>query len=99
MSHSKRPKKNQEGWHKADVKAALERNGWNFSRIAREYGYSRTSPNQVLWTPWPRMEQIIGNILGLHPSQIWPSRYDRHGNPKSSQRRNTLAKREVGGNA
>ena len=99
MSRSKQPEKNRKDWHKADVKAALEKHGWNLRRIAREHGYRPESPNTVFWTPWPRVEKIIGEILGIHPAEVWPSRYDRHGNAISSQRRSKLANREAGGNA
>ena len=69
-------------WHPADIKAELEKAGWSFARIARENGYSnRTSPANVLRIPWAPMEKIVGDILGRHPMEIWPSRYDENGEP------------------
>ena len=69
-------------WHPADIKAALEKKGWTFARLAREYDYSnRRSPGNVLRIPWARTESIIGEILGISPTEIWPSRYDEQGQP------------------
>ena len=68
-------------WHPADIKAALEKAGWSFSRIAREKGYARRSPANVLRIPWAPMELIVGEILDMGPQEIWPSRYDAHGQP------------------
>jgi Ner family transcriptional regulator len=68
-------------WHPADIKAALEKKGYSFARIAREYGYVCNSPNKVLTTPWSHMERIVAKIIGVRPATIWPSRYDRRGRP------------------
>jgi Ner family transcriptional regulator len=69
-------------WHPADIKAALEKEGWNFARIAREYSFiNRRSPGNVLRIPWARTESIIGEIIGIPPAEIWPSRYDEKGQP------------------
>jgi Ner family transcriptional regulator len=70
-----------EGWHPADIKAALAKKGYSFARIAREYGFVRNSPNTVLQRPWSHMEKIVAEIIGVRPSEIWPSRYDQKGKP------------------
>jgi len=72
------PKKD---WHPWDIKAALGKKGYSFVRIARENGYARTATNDVLRRPWPRMEGIIADILGVEPWDIWPSRYDDNNEP------------------
>jgi len=77
-SKSTEPRKD---WHPADIKAALAKKGWTFARIARQYGYVRNSPNTVLHKPWSQIEKIIGVVLGVKPSEIWPSRYDGRGRP------------------
>ncbi|WP_321530435.1 helix-turn-helix domain-containing protein [uncultured Desulfuromonas sp.] len=71
--------------HPADIKAALQKRGYSFSRIAREYGYRANSPSNVLRMPWAPMEKIIGDILGTPPDKIWPSRYDSQGRPLRSR--------------
>jgi len=70
-----------QGWHKADVKAALEKAGYTFARIARENGYGLGGTNMVLHKPWSQMERIISDILGVPASVIWPDRYGRDGRP------------------
>ena len=68
-------------WHPADIKAAMDKKGYSFARIAREYGYVRNSPNMVLRKAWPIMERIVAKIVGVKPAVIWPGRYDRRGHP------------------
>lgn len=89
------PKHRAEDWHPADIKAALEKAGYSFARIARENGYkgSRSTSN-VLRLQWPRMEALVGELLDLHPMEIWPSRYDTHGNPLRSRVLVTVPKRK-----
>lgn len=31
--------------------------------------------------PYPRMEKLIADALGLAPTDLWPERYDEHGLP------------------
>lgn len=66
-------------WHPADIKAELAKKGWTFARIARQHGYVRNSPNSVLHKHWSQMEKIVATIIGVKPSVIWPSRYDKAG--------------------
>ena len=33
----------------------------------------------VKYKPWPAMEKIIADIIGVHPMEIWPSRYKADG--------------------
>lgn len=81
MNPVRRPNAKKD-WHPADIKAELEKAGWTFARIARENGYrNRSSPANVLRIPWAPMEKIVGDILGHHPMEIWPNRYDENGEP------------------
>jgi len=68
-------------WHPADIKAALEKRGWTLGKLARTHGYDRKSPSLALKQPWPRMEKLIAEAIGVEPQQIWPSRYHRDGTP------------------
>jgi len=69
-------------WHPADVKAALEKRGYSLARISRELGLKPTTANAVFQKRYPRVQERIGRILDMHPSWIWPSRYDESGNPR-----------------
>lgn len=69
-------------WHRADIKAELEKRGYSLSRLARTNGYARRSASQALFMPWPKMERLIADAIGVEPKDIWPSRYHEDGTPK-----------------
>lgn len=71
----------EQDWHPADIKAALEKKGWSLGKLARAHGYNRKSPSLALKQPWPRMEQIIAEAIGVEPRELWPSRYSMDGKP------------------
>ncbi|HEF8783992.1 TPA: helix-turn-helix domain-containing protein [Providencia alcalifaciens] len=62
-------------WHPADIIAALRKRGTTLAAISREAGLSSSTLANALSRPWPKGEWIIANFLGIHPSEIWPSRY------------------------
>lgn len=77
------------GLHPADIKAALEKKGLNLTQLSRRCGYHPTAAGRALREPWPAVEQIIGEAIGLAPKDIWPDRYDDNGVPlKYQPRRN-----------
>lgn len=76
----------QVDWHPAHIKAALAIAGYSFARIARENGF-KGSAQAVLARPWSTVEAIVGKILDVPPSKIWPSRYDAQGNRLKGLRR------------
>lgn len=67
----------QEDWHPSDIKAALEKLGWSLRQLGFEHGYTgNNSFSEAFRKPWPKVERIIAEALGLKPEVIWPSRYD-----------------------
>ena len=72
-------------WHKADIKAALEKVGWSLSRLSRVNKLHRQAAALALRTSWPRMERLIADAIGVTPQEIWPSRYDKSGNSKRAK--------------
>jgi len=62
-------------WHPADVLAALKKRGKSLSGLSRANGYHATAAGKALKKPWPALEALIANELGLDPADIWPSRY------------------------
>lgn len=78
------PKKaSQEDWHPEDIKAALHKRGVTLSRIALDNGLtSSSSLSASLVRPMPANEKRIADALEVHPSVIWPSRYEQDGTPK-----------------
>lgn len=74
-------------WHWADIKAALEKAGYSLSRLSMANGCkTRRAAGMVKDRPYPRMERIIAETIGVPPHLIWPSRYDRSGKPNRNNR-------------
>ncbi|MDC9598865.1 helix-turn-helix domain-containing protein [Xenorhabdus anantnagensis] len=62
-------------WHQADIIAALRKRGTTLAAVSREAGLSSSTLANTFSRPWPKGEWIIASYLGIHPSEIWPSRY------------------------
>jgi Ner family transcriptional regulator len=62
-------------WHQADIIAALRKRGTTLAAVSREAGLSSSTLANTLGRPWPKGKWIIADYLGIHPSEIWPSRY------------------------
>ena len=73
-------------WHPADIVAALRKRGWSLRRLSAHHGYHLGALANAIKGPWPRGELLIAEALGTRPERIWPSRYDRHGNPNRGRK-------------
>ncbi|WP_113868384.1 helix-turn-helix domain-containing protein [Brenneria salicis] len=62
-------------WHLADIIAALRKKGTTLAAVSRAAGLSSSTLANALSRPWPKGERLIADALGIHPSEIWPSRY------------------------
>lgn len=62
-------------WHKADIIAAIRKQGTSMAAISRSVGLSSSMLANVLARPWPKGEWLIADTLSIHPAEIWPSRY------------------------
>ncbi|SQI42120.1 DNA-binding transcriptional regulator Nlp [Leminorella richardii] len=62
-------------WHSADVIAALKKRGTSLAKLSREAGLASSTLANALVRPWPKGEWLIAAVIGLHPEEIWPSRY------------------------
>ena len=86
-------------WHPADIKAALEKADWNFSKISRRLGHKdKRTAYRVLRYPYPVVEQIVSELLGIPPQTIWPTRYLPDGSPKGRGIRRKYTKFTTVGN-
>ena len=75
--------KNNQDWHKADIKAALAKKGWSMRQLALKHGYSSGSTlTQAFYRSFPKAEKIIADELGLTPKDIWPSRVEARSHRK-----------------
>lgn len=72
-------------WHRADIKAALEKSGWSLRRLSLNHAYAGKSLSTALRVPWPKAEGIIADAIGVPPQRIWPTRYNKDGTPKSGR--------------
>lgn len=78
MSTFESAKKSQEDWHRADIVAALHKQGWSLRRLSLHHGYkSAGALKNALDRPWPKGERIIAEVIGLPPESIWPTRYHK----------------------
>ncbi|MGE0416453.1 MAG: helix-turn-helix domain-containing protein [Acetobacteraceae bacterium] len=68
-------------WHPADVLASLKKRGTSLAALSVANGYHPTAAGKALKRPWPALEQLIANAVGMAPQQLWPSRYDAEGKP------------------
>lgn len=75
----------QQDWHRADIKAALEKAGWTLRKLSIARGYCPGALCNPLNMPWPKGERIIADALGTTPQVIWPSRYREDGKSKSGR--------------
>ncbi|WP_449246482.1 helix-turn-helix domain-containing protein [Desulfarculus baarsii] len=84
-----KPASQPQDWHKADIKAALEKAGWSLRRLAARHGYTGAALVKALRQPYPNAERIIAGALGLRPEDIWPRRYADRPLPLSPDVKNT----------
>lgn len=90
-------------WHKAKIKYHLELAGKTLRQLARENGYTdETCIAKALKYKYPKAERIIAAVIGVDPSEIWPSRYNTVGlsKPKPIKKRSasTIARRAIARN-
>lgn len=62
-------------WHRADIRAALEKAGTNFEQLAKENKIAGSTLRNALRFKYPKCELIIARKIGVSPDVIWPSRY------------------------
>ena len=62
-------------WHRADIVAALKKEGWSVAALAREAGLKESTLYTALSRPYPNGEKIIARALGMPPEHIWAKRY------------------------
>ena len=70
-------------WHPSQVKSALNMAGYTLSSLAEKHGLRNGSClSPALVRSFPLGEKRIADALGLHPKDIWPSRYEKDGTRK-----------------
>jgi Ner family transcriptional regulator len=64
-------------WHRADVVAALHKNGWSLRSLSLQSGFGAGTLKTALDKPYLKAERIIAAAIGLAPEMIWPARYEK----------------------
>lgn len=97
MAKSNHPKKPApQDWHRADIKAALEKAGWSLRKLSKAHGYAAPTTLTIpLARPWPKGERIIADAIGIDPAKIWPSRYPNKYSARASSAMDVLDQEEL----
>lgn len=64
----------QSDWHRADILAELRKKGWSLRSLAVEGKVSYNTLKSALDKPYPKMERLIANAIGVAPEIIWAGR-------------------------
>lgn len=72
LSNTKKTATND--WHRADILAALRKNGWSLRSLAKAGNVSYNTLKSALDKPYPKMERLIANAVGVAPEEIWVTR-------------------------
>ena len=54
-------------WHPADVLAALKKRGHSLAGLSVANGYHPTAAGKALKQPWPAMERLLAEAIGVAP--------------------------------
>ncbi len=63
------------------VREELARRGLKLSDVGRLAKVTTNAVSMVAHEPRMRLQAVIGDLLGIDPRQIWPSRYAEDGRP------------------
>ncbi|MFS1703770.1 helix-turn-helix domain-containing protein [Alteromonas sp. AMM-1] len=69
-------------WHPADIIAAIRKQELTLTELAIQNGLPNRACQTAIRKPHKKAEEVIASQLGLHPMQIWPSRYHSNGKRK-----------------
>ena len=67
-------------WDKHAIKAEIYRRGETLSGLALKNGLPEASVRVSLDRPFPKVDPVIAEFLGLTLHELWPNRYDAQGN-------------------
>ncbi|MBE2896767.1 DNA-binding protein [Pasteurellaceae bacterium HPA106] len=62
-------------WHRADIVAALKKQGWTLRALAKHSNLSYSTIRSALDKPYPKVERIIASAIGIPPEHIWAARF------------------------
>lgn len=62
-------------WSSKAIYTALEQRGVDLSSLEITHGLKTGTMRNVFYRSYPKVEEIIADVIGIEPSVIWPSRY------------------------
>lgn len=65
-----------EGWHRADILAAVRKRGSSIAEIARNVGLARQTLYWAFIFPRIRANRAIADFLGVSMHELWPQWFD-----------------------
>ena len=67
--------------HQADIRAEVQKKGSNLTQIALAAGLSESACRiALLYARAPAGDRAISEFLKIPLNELWPHRYDEHGN-------------------
>jgi Ner family transcriptional regulator len=70
-------------WHPSFVVAALHQAGWTLTSLAKHHNLKGIGTfSKAMRFSLPLSEQRIADAIGVHPKEIWPTRYHENGDIK-----------------
>jgi len=69
----------KDGWHRADILAAISKKGSSLAGIGREIGLQRSTMSWALIGPHPRANAAIAEFIGVALHDLWPQWFDEDG--------------------
>lgn len=82
-------------WHPADIIAELRKRRTSLAAVSRAAGLSSSTLANTLSRPWPKGEWLIADAIGVHPAEIWPSRYYDPQTDKMIDRKQLIRKEKI----
>lgn len=80
-------------WSPQVIRAAIAYRGMTLSKLAVDNGLNASACRQSLQRPQPKADRVISDFLGVPLCELWPDRYDAHGDPIRHVRANTTPER------
>ena len=65
--------------HSADIKAEIEKRNQSLASLERKHVYSQSAFSMAIRKPYPRVEKIIAQFLGISLHRLFPDRWHSDG--------------------
>lgn len=68
--------KRRNGWHPADIVAAVRKNGSSLVKVSADLGLTRSAASRALLLPHTRVNRAIAALIGVPAHELWPNWFD-----------------------